>query len=80
MEKLSFEKFEPNKIIHSSKVMGGKKADCPIPNGGCSCDTSGGTLYNNNGSVLCTYTSDNNTYNANGTSSVTDFDGISRQD
>jgi hypothetical protein len=75
-------KFEAFKVHNTRGIFGGfKKEDCPVPNGGCSCDTGAGSVINQlTGTASFSYTSDNQTYNSDGSTGTKDFDGVTGND
>lgn len=73
-EKLSLEKFASSSISNANNIYGGKVAAThttpSVPDGGCSCSTSGGTH-----AAGFTYTSDTAVYNSTGANTTTEYHG-----
>ncbi len=73
-ESTKLAKFEAFKVQNSSSILGGLlPTDCPVPSGGCSCNTAGGAMHDMFGNVVATYSSDTQNYNSDGSEEFNDY-------
>jgi hypothetical protein len=76
-EKLDLEKFKSEEFENSFLIFGGKTSDTTAPDGGCTCDTVGGTKNYPDGTSYC-YSKDRNAYDSGGKNiTTTDYDSCS---
>lgn len=74
MNKFSINDFSEVEVENTTFIFGGANPnDCRAPNGGCTCETSGGELMD-----IGTYESDTQSYDKDGNVEATDYNNFKR--